>query len=75
MALLELFLFGELGIQAAFKFGEDIVGGPALLAFIDKKEGLAVGGQYANDPAVEHARQVALPGLHDALDIDLKRVG
>jgi hypothetical protein len=70
MLALELLVLGDPLLQLPLDQLERIVGDPALRALVVEIEGLAGHNQHADDPALDHLVQIALPGLRDRLRID-----
>src|SRR6185436_13075451 len=70
MLALGLLLLGDPLLQLPLDQLERIVGNPALRALVVEIEGLAGHNEHADDPALDHLVQIALPRLRDCLRID-----
>ena len=64
MLLFELALLSQLLVQILLELAAAFIDGTALDALVRKIEGLAVNRQYADEPTLDHAVEVAAPRLH-----------
>ena len=66
--VLEFLLGGELLVELVLEQPEEIDDGAALHALVQEIEGLAVDGQHADDPPLDHPVQIAGPRLPHEID-------